>query len=340
MARSPKTACANSCPRGRQSPAGNCDRNIKEADRDRWILGRRGARETIDPERPYAYLIERERFAAGDIGEVATVFLTNRECPWRCAMCDLWRYTLTKSIPPGAIPRQIRYSLDRLGPTRQIKLYNSGSFFDPRAIPPEDDASIATIVHDFERVIVESHPALVGDRCLRFAERIGGELEVAMGLETAHPVVLEKLNKRMTLDQYRAAAKTLREHGIALRAFILIQPPFMLQQEALLWACRSMDFAIECGASAITLIPTRAGNGAVDALAAQGDFVPPSLSLLENALDYGVGLARTRIFADLWDFDRMLACERCRSPRRDRLAEMNQSQRLETRITCNCERVV
>ncbi len=81
---------------------------------------------------------------------VATVFLTNRECPFRCLMCDLWRNTLTETVPVGAIPAQIDHALLRLPPAKQLKLYNSGSFFDPHAIPPQDygrsrNAPIASI---------------------------------------------------------------------------------------------------------------------------------------------------------------------------------------------------
>jgi uncharacterized Fe-S cluster-containing MiaB family protein len=120
------------------------------AERDRWILERRGPREKVHAEKPYAFLVEEERFATGDIGGVATIFLTNRECPWHCAMCDLWRNTLLDTVPRGAIPAQIAYALARLPPARQIKLYNSGSFFDRGAIPPEDYEAIATCVSGFE----------------------------------------------------------------------------------------------------------------------------------------------------------------------------------------------
>ena len=77
---------------------------------------------------------------------MATIFLTNRECPWKCLMCDLWKNTLEDSVPPGAIPEQIREALRVLPPARRIKLYNAGSFFDGRAVPPEDHAAIAELV--------------------------------------------------------------------------------------------------------------------------------------------------------------------------------------------------
>ena len=196
-------------------------------ERDQWILERRPARETLDPQKPYLFFVEQELSASGEILPVATIFLTNRECPWRCVMCDLWRNTLTTSVPPGAIPAQIDFALSQLPAARVLKLYNSGSFFDSRAIPVEDHPAIAERANNFERLIVENHPALVDDDCLRFRDRLKCRLEIAMGLETVHPDILPKLNKRMTLDQFSAAAAFLRVHDIDLRVFVLVQPPFM-----------------------------------------------------------------------------------------------------------------
>ncbi len=304
------------------------------AERDAWVFQRRGPRAFVDPEEPYAYLLERERSASGDMVDVATIFLTNRECPWRCAMCDLWQHTLPTSVQPGQLPRQIAYALEKLPPARHIKLYNSGSFFDRGAIPFEDYPAIAALLKPFERVIVECHPALISSCCTEFAERIDGALEIAMGLETAHPAVLDKLNKRMTLDQYAAAANKLRASGIALRSFVLVQPPFMAAEEALFWACRSIDFAQGCSATAVSLIPTRGGSAAVDELARRGEFTPPTLSVLEDALEYGIERNAGRVFLDTWDLERVPGCPVCRPARHERLHRMNQSQTVEPRIAC------
>jgi radical SAM enzyme (TIGR01210 family) len=286
------------------------------AERDQWILGRRGERRELDPRRPWAFFVEEERSKDGERVPVATVFLTNRECPWRCLMCDLWKNTLAESVTAGAIPEQIDYALARLPAARQIKLYNSGSFFDPRAVPVGDYAAIAERVRSFERVIVENHPALVGAAAVRFRDLVGRPLEIAMGLETAHPEILQKLNKRMTLDQFRGAADFLRANGIDLRVFVLVKPPFMREEEAVEWASRSVDFAFGCGATAITLIPTRGGNGAMEELG----FAPPRLETLEAAFAYGLGLRRGRVFVDLWDVRTDDAA------RLDRLRELNLTQ--------------
>jgi len=401
----------------------------REAERASWILARRGARNPLDPFKPHAFLVEEERAESGEVVSVVTIFLTNRECPWRCLMCDLWKNTLMETVPVGAIPAQIDYALaqcragvppavecralpDGIGapdpfaalvnqkdrrdarPTlRHVKLYNSGSFFDPRAIPPEDHVAIADRVRAFERVIVECHPELVGGSALEFRDLLnsvgaskakaethqptpgpsqegnsapapgatlpsfggvaggfvnardalnitahgagaGQKLEVAMGLETAHPQVLEKLNKRMTLDQFRRAAEFLRENNIALRVFVLVKPPFLDEAAALHWAKRSIDFAFDCGATVVSLIPTRLGNGALDALAERGEFSPPKLATLEAALDYGIGFKRARVFADLWDLEGISDCKQCFEPRRARLHEMNLRQVIQPQVAC------
>ena len=135
---------------------------------DEWILARRPPRHVVSADRPYAYMVEPEAAPGGGVVDVATLFLTNRECPFRCLMCDLWKNTLETTLPPGQIVEQMRWALDRLPPARHLKLYNAGNFFDPRAIPRDDYAEIVRLAAGFERVIVECHPRLVGRRCREF----------------------------------------------------------------------------------------------------------------------------------------------------------------------------
>ena len=306
----------------------------RAAARTRWIEAQRGPKNALDPSVPYAYLWEEEIGASGAPIPTATLFLTNRECLYRCLMCDLWKNTLDSRVPVGAIPAQIAWALERLPSARQIKLYNAGSFFDNQAIPPEDDEAITALVSGFERVIVECHPALVGERCLRFARRLGGKLEVAMGLETAHEPTLERLNKRFTVADFRHSASVLRDNGIDLRVFLLLRPPFMTEAEGLEWACRSLDVAFDCGASVCCLIPTRGGNGALETLAEAGHFALPTLASLETAQEYGLKRNKGRVFADLWDIETFARGE-CASNHVARITTMNRTQRIPEALPCS-----
>ncbi len=301
---------------------------------DAWVLSHRPPKNLVVPNRPYAFLVEKEHGITGRVEDVATVFITNRECPFRCVMCDLWRNTTDETVPVGAVAEQIRWALGQLPPARHIKLYNSGNFFDPNAIPPDDYPAIAELVSGFKTVIVESHPSMIGRRCWEFQDLLAGDLHVAMGLETAHPEVLAKLNKRMSLSDFEHAVANLTDKHVPVRAFILVRPPFMTEATGLEWAKRSMDFAFDAGVEACALIPTRGGNGAMEELAERGHFVPPSLAMLEAVFDYGVGLARGRVFADLWDIENLATCSRCAKARIDRLCEMNLTQRVRPVIVC------
>lgn len=275
-----------------------------------------------DPWIPYAFFCEEERSATTEIVSVATIFLTNRECPWRCVMCDLWKNTLDFTVPIGAIPAQIDHALQKLPSAQQIKLYNSGSFFDKKAIPAEDRGAIAERVNKFQNVIVECHPALINEECLRFSEMIDGEFEVAMGLETSHEEVLQKLNKGMTLQQFSHACNCLKSHSIAVRAFILVKPPLLNEEEGIHWAERSIDFAFDCGVDVVTLIPTR------------GLSSPPKLTTLQTAVEYGITTNRGRVFADLWDLKKFSACSNCFDERFQKLQMMNLQQKITMNSQC------
>ena len=323
------------------------------ASRDRFVLDRRPARAGHDPWRYQDVVVEDERAADGRAVRTATVFLTGRECPWRCVMCDLWRHTTATDTPPGAIPAQIAAARERLQrerpPITHIKLYNAGSFFDSRAVPEQDYQAVAGAVAGFEHVTVESHPSLIGARVHHFLDALdvhrengnpAAQLEVAMGLETVHPDALERLHKRMTVEQFVDAANSLTRCDVAVRVFLLIAPPFVPPDQQDAWLLESIDVAFGCGASVVTLIPTRDGNGAMGALSAEGSFRPPRLAEIERSVELAQARAgrRGRLFVDLWDLERFSACPTCFSARRNRLHVMNLEQRILPRIMCeHCE---
>ena len=302
---------------------------------DRQILAQRPERNPVDARRPHAFLVEPECNARGEIVDVATLFLTNRECPFRCLMCDLWKNTLIESVSPGDIPEQIRWALAQLPPAREIKLYNSGNFFDRKAIPPADHEPIAELVRGFETVIVENHPNLCDETCRRFRDRIApAQLEIALGLETCHPELLATLNKRMTLEDFDRAAGVLNAARIRTRAFLLLKPPFVEESEAVDWTLKSIDYAFDRGVDCCAVIPTRAGNGIMDQLLRDGRFSPPNGRSLERVLERGLAKNRGRVFVDLWDAEQFFACDRCRDERIARLHEMNLRQTVLPPVVC------
>jgi len=290
---------------------------------DQEILAARPPKNRVSEQIPYAFLNETECSPDGTLTEISTIFLTNRECPFHCLMCDLWKNTTKHTLSPGMIPQQIEHALSRLPPARQVKLYNSGNFFDPKAIPHADLPRIASLTHHFERIIVENHPLLCQQSCLDFKQLVPGQLEIALGLETIHKDVLQSLNKRMTLDDFSRAVDFLKSHAIQTRAFILLKPPFMEEQEGIEWAIRSVEYAFSLGVECCSLIPTRSGNGVLEQLEQTGQFSAPQLSSIETTFETCLNLKQGRVFMDLWDLDQHYQNEINLDQRLERLKMMN-----------------
>jgi archaeosine synthase beta-subunit len=307
--------------------------------RSAWILAQRPpGGSSPDPWAPHGIYLEKERLDSGAVVDCGVVLLTNKECPWRCLMCDLWKGTTKGTVPAGAIPHQVglacrNWEAMGVAPS-QVKLYNSGSFFDPAAIPREDYAGIAAELNFAENVVVESHPKLIGDQAARLRDMLTGGLEVAMGLETAHEKVLGLLNKGFDLAQFALASSRLRRERISMRAFLLVNPPFLPPAEALDWVVKSADFAFSCGATAVSLIPTRVGNGAMERLRESGEFVLPNVADLETAQSRAMALGKGRVFADIWDLKQFSHCGHCFDERMERLRCVNLTQQDLPPISC------
>ncbi len=308
-------------------------------------------RRPVNPDRPYAWLTESEPDAKGRETRIHTLFLTGRECPFRCVMCDLWRNSLPGPTPPGAIPRQIRWALaegvapesavdGQPGGARAIKLYNSANFFDPKAVPAADLPEIASLCRSYDRVVVENHPKLTDERILRFRDLLAPHtlLEVAMGIETVHPAALARLRKSMDLADLERAARFCVREGVDLRGFLLLHAPPLGVEElrdpdvARKWTLRGVAHAGALGFGTLSLVPLRPeqavrGAGLPDSRAASAGAAAwagtaPDAGECERTLREALALDGRPpvILLDLWDLD---------APRdaMERLRRMNRLQR-------------
>ncbi|HJP86646.1 MAG TPA: hypothetical protein VJ852_11680, partial [Gemmatimonadaceae bacterium] len=265
-----------------------------------------------------------------------TVFLAGAECPFTCSFCDLWRYTFEGATPSGALAHQLRSVLDSADTRKvdRLKLYNASNFFDPRAVPAEDVTQIAELARRFPGVTVESHASTIGERTAAFAAALHGRLEIAVGLETIHPVASERLNKKLGLDRFDRAAGFLADNGIDMRVFVLLGAPHIPHGESIEWTVRTVEYAAQRGAAVVSVIPVRGGNGELERLEALGEFSPPTLDELEEVIARCSHIANTVITADLWDVDRLGAPECCGALRVDRLRKWNLEANLAPRVIC------
>ena len=313
--------------------------SVKESHtRDRSIRSLRPPKPIVDPWHAHGSLIEEERRPNGSVDRALTVFLAGAECPFTCSFCDLWRWTIDGPTPRGALPAQLADVLRSLeGETAsldRLKLYNASNFFDRRAVPAEDVPAIAALAAPFSGVTVESHANTIGPLTLELAGRIAGRLEVAMGLETIHPVAAAHLNKRLDLERFDRAAGFLSDNDMDLRVFVLLGAPYTPFEESVEWTVRTVEYAVQRGASVVSIIPVRGGNGEMERLRSLGFFAPPTLEQLEETLDRCLTFSSTAITADLWDIERLAACDACATDRAERLRRINMTGRPEPSVPC------
>jgi archaeosine synthase beta-subunit len=303
---------------------------------DRRIRELRPPKATVDPYNPQGSVLEIERRPNGSVERALTVFLAGAECPFTCSFCDLWRWTIDGATPVGALTRQLESVLDAIdgAPPDRLKLYNASNFFDDRAVPPEDSLAIAALAAPLGAVTVESHANTIGPRVLSFARRLRGRLEIAVGLETIHPRAAAALNKRLDLPRFDRAARFLRDNDIDLRVFVLLGAPHIAVDESVEWTVRTVEYAARGGASVVSIIPVRGGNGELERLQSIGQFSPPNLSQLEEALERCLQFTGTVVNADLWDAERLIGCNECGWKRIDRLRRLNVTGIFEAPISC------
>ncbi len=236
--------------------------------------------------------------------------------------------------------------MESTNPRRWLKLYNASNFFDSRSIPREDLAAIANFCTPFERVIVENHPRFCDDRMQWFAQAIGSQLEVAMGLETIQPEAMAAMNKGMTLNDFESAVEKCHQLGIDVRVFVLLHPPGLPAEDSIEWTLKTVEFALERQVRHVSIIPVRAGNGWIEKLIDSGRYELPTVSMVRQLFDAfprcNWHFPTTSIIEfDLWDWDNLHgSCDHCRSILKQHIAHCNRTQVFlpfdEIKIDCEC----
>ncbi|NYT21406.1 MAG: archaeosine biosynthesis radical SAM protein RaSEA [Methanomicrobiales archaeon] len=182
----------------------------------------------------------------GDVLPSLTVILKTGGCRHnRCRMCS---YRFERYMEPTSdrlaslLLSQLdwistRYPLDEI---RMVKIYTSGSFFDPDEVPPGVVDAAARLFRG-KLVIAETRPEFVdAGRLGEFRAGIDtGEWEtpltVAMGLETTSDFIREKcIDKGFSWQDFLSAVRKARSAGAGVKAYLLHKPLFLTEHEALL----------------------------------------------------------------------------------------------------------
>ena len=210
-----------------------------------------------------------------------------------------------------------------------MKLYNASSLFEPRSIrqTPADLAAIAAEVSDLDLVVVEARSEQAR-RASALAPLLRGRLEVAIGLEVADDALLRRLGKPTSIARFESAARALAHAQILLRAFVLVQPPFVSPDRSRALAVRTFRLARASGARVVSLLPVVSDHAPMERLRAEGSFSEIALEEYYAAVADCAAEGGAAVLAELATLSRLPGCAACRPAREAALAALNATGRL------------
>lgn len=212
-----------------------------------------------------------------------------------CLMCG-YNLASREGIGADSIIAQLSEALTRYEGEPMVKIYTSGSFLDPNEIPTEARDKIIRSFPQAERILFESRPEFVNEENLRGLP--SDRIEIALGLESADDEVLLKcVRKGFRVADSAKAAEIAMAHGMKVRTYLLLKPPYMTERQAIEDTIKSIAFAARRSES-ISINPLNVQNGTeVERLWKRGNYRPPWLWSLVEVLREGKKLAEARVFS-------------------------------------------
>jgi len=256
---------------------------------------------SYDPREPTRVWLDEDNTPDGFVDSL-TIILNTGGCRWaRAGGCTMCGY-VAESVEGGSVAHedltaQVETCLDHEAdnadePADLVKIYTSGSFLDEREVSAETRRAIAETFADRDRIVVESLPDFVDrEKVTDFVDR-GLETDVAVGLETATDRVRHDcVNKYFDFADFEGACAEARAAGGAVKAYLLMKPPFLSEGEAIADMKQSVR---RCGAvegcHTVSMNPTNVQRHTmVEELFHAGGYRPPWLwsvcEVLESTTD-------------------------------------------------------
>jgi archaeosine synthase beta-subunit len=247
----------------------------------------------VDARRYVNQWVEAEAIGPDRV-EAFVLILRTRGCYWAdqkgCSMCGYARDTLGRSATPEELGTQLEHALARYRGEPYVKVYTSGSFLDDREVDPTSRARlVAAFSGRARRLLFETLPEFATPSAIEpLRDAFSGELEIALGLESTDPTVLGRfVHKNAPPSEYLAAGDRVRALGARAKAYLLLKPPYLTEQESVDDVLRSIGDAAP-HFDALSINPVHIQNGTVaEWLYRRGRYRPPWLWSVVDALREG-----------------------------------------------------
>jgi archaeosine synthase beta-subunit len=247
----------------------------------------------LSPSAPRFVEVDQYRFANRVYNRIRIILRSNGCCKPTCTMCPLPNEALDLKrsvVSAEDYVEQVRSALLLNPGCEMVCLYNDGSFFADHELQNEAREAIYQLLVGYAcRVLmVESLPAFITDSCLRDARRALRDIQVivGIGLQSASAEVRELcINSPVREDDFIKAIECLAAHGIESKAYVMLKPPFLTEDEAIKDASATMMWLQAHNVQDITLCPTRVAPGTVVfELFNRGLYSPPMLTSIGECL--------------------------------------------------------
>lgn len=197
------------------------------------------------------------------------LILRTRGCYWAdvkgCSMCGYAKDTLGRSATPEELAVQLDSAVRAYRDQPYVKVYTSGSFLDDREVDPDSRKKIVgAFTGRARRFLFETLPEFaVAERIDPLRAAFAGELEVALGLESTQPEILQRfINKGSPPSEYLAAGDRVRSLGARAKAYLLLKPPYLTERESIEDVVTSVQVAAP-HFDALSVNPVHIQNGTV-----------------------------------------------------------------------------
>ncbi len=223
-----------------------------------------------------------------------------------CTMCPIPNeafYGLRLKLTAEDFLQQFNaaFSSDPLDSYQLISVYNSGNWFASKEIPSLARQHIYQAIagSHCEGLMVESLPQFITPQLMEEARtHLGNKrLIVAIGLQSANDTVRNVcVNTTCTREQFERASHLLWEYGYTARAYLMVKPPFLTEQEAVDDTVASIRYVAELGYEDVSICPTRIAPYTLAAeLARRNLFTAPSLWTIVDILTIAHTICNIRV---------------------------------------------